>query len=494
MTASRRGSRAAGRVVASLALAGALASVRAGAPAGPLTDPAPAFSAPLALDGPGPYYTLSLPLALQSAANRADLDDLQVRNAGGDLMPTAWLPQRTATAQIRQVATTLYKVPAPQASGAASAPAPAQSWIVDAHDSDAGLLRLELTLAAGTEGVYTVDIEASDDLQRWRPVQQAAQLVQLRRLALPASYTASANDWLTATDIDLGGVSARYLRLTTPVGRPSPTLASATLTRTRRQVAETAIEWSEAIAPSSCAARHCDYALPRNVRIEQVQVVLADPDTVGKVTLYGAVDRPLPTTHRRHLLHYPLHVLRPQVAPAPGTVDAVSWQALATANVYWLQQAAGTRDLRSPPVWLDGDRWPALRLESGAPMAMLGRTPPTIRIGAHPRTLVFLARGAGPFHIERATPDDLSATLSLAELMPARGADDPLPADTATPRRVPATTRPAAPPPPGGQATNTSPRTGAPWLWAALLVGLALMGGMAWSLLRKPAIAPVDKP
>jgi hypothetical protein len=29
-----------------------------------------------------------------------------------------------------------------------------------------------------------------------------------------------------------------------------------------------------------------------------------------------------------------------------------------------------------------------------------------------------------------------------------------------------------------------------PWLWAALLAGLALMGGMAWSLLRKPAAPP----
>ena len=34
------------------------------------------------------------------------------------------------------------------------------------------------------------------------------------------------------------------------------------------------------------------------------------------------------------------------------------------------------------------------------------------------------------------------------------------------------------------QPAATPSRT--PWLWAALLAALALMGGMAWSLLRKP--------
>jgi hypothetical protein len=37
-------------------------------------------------------------------------------------------------------------------------------------------------------------------------------------------------------------------------------------------------------------------------------------------------------------------------------------------------------------------------------------------------------------------------------------------------------------------AVSTS--SNSPWLWTALLAGLALMGGMAWSLLRKPAATP----
>ena len=47
----------------------------------------------------------------------------------------------------------------------------------------------------------------------------------------------------------------------------------------------------------------------------------------------------------------------------------------------------------------------------------------------------------------------------------------------ATPASAPASSTPPAPPSTGH----------APWLWAALLAGLALMGGMAWTLLRKPA-------
>ena len=73
--------------------------------------------------------------------------------------------------------------------------------------------------------------------------------------------------------------------------------------------------------------------------------------------------------------------------------------------------------------------------------------------------------------------------MTLASLIPGRAADDPLPAASAAlaPAAVASV---AATPASATSMAAPAPRTG--WLWAALLGGLAVMGAMAWSLLRKP--------
>jgi hypothetical protein len=78
--------------------------------------------------------------------------------------------------------------------------------------------------------------------------------------------------------------------------------------------------------------------------------------------------------------------------------------------------------------------------------------------------------------------------MPLAQLMPARRPDDALPADSATPVAPVRSAASASAMPASAAASNVaavSDRT--PWLWAALLAGLASMGAMAWSLLRRPA-------
>ncbi|HEY8976893.1 MAG TPA: DUF3999 domain-containing protein, partial [Burkholderiaceae bacterium] len=72
-----------------------------------------------------------------------------------------------------------------------------------------------------------------------------------------------------------------------------------------------------------------------------------------------------------------------------------------------------------------------------------------------------------------------------AGLMPGRAADDPLPAASASIAPVAAASAPALP---ASTATATvePPAPHTAWLWAALLGGLAVIGSMAWSLLRKP--------
>ena len=81
-------------------------------------------------------------------------------------------------------------------------------------------------------------------------------------------------------------------------------------------------------------------------------------------------------------------------------------------------------------------------------------------------------------------------SLPLAQLMPGRRPEDPLPDSVAVvvPAVVPATPPPVAATP---APADTPPSNHKLWLWAALFGALALMGFMAWSLL-KPAAKPAD--
>lgn len=497
-------------LAAACACAMATASLAAPAPAAPPASSSASSSTgklvtTLSLNGAGPYYTLRLPIALESASARADLGDLRVRNAAGETMPLAWVPQPATLDLVQHAPVTLYKVPpAMSAASAVAAGTTAsaaagtaqeapQSWIVDTRDAESDLVRLDLTLAAGAQGIFGLRIEASDDLQRWRLVQPQAQVVQLQQLPVvggggEVGAAGNAGDakgvaHLLSTGIDLDGIPARYLRLTAMSAGAAPPLTDATVTRTRRQATTAPLEWSAPIAPAACEINHCDYPLPRNLTVDALQIDLSDADTVGQVVVLGRVEERYAPVQHRHLLRGSLHALHLKQERTPPEQGDVFWDTLATENVYWLTQAASAPDLHSPPLRLAGQRWEMLRLSTTGDIGQLGHAPPTLRVGARPRTLVFLARGAGPFHLDRAGAADVRPAMTMAQLMPAHAASDPLPADSATPELAAIAT------PASASASSTSPAplaTGhAPWLWAALLAGLALMGGMAWTLLRK---------
>ncbi|TMH36030.1 MAG: DUF3999 domain-containing protein, partial [Betaproteobacteria bacterium] len=300
--------------------------------------------------------------------------------------------------------------------------------------------------------VYALAVEASPDLQQWRVVQPAAQVLSLEHQG----------QRLLNTEIDLGSVRASYLRITALAGSAVPELQSATVTSVTQQIAAQAMQWSEPISPASCESQHCDYALPHNLPLEQAQITLSEPNTVATIALLGQVDT-LPTPHRhRHLLHGPVKALRHKTEPASAASAAPTWWPLANANVYRL-----------------------IRVQTTGPISQLGPTPPTLRVGAHTRSLVFLARGPGPYRLVWGGTGAAPSAMPLAQLMPARQVGDSLPSDMATvamPAASAAAPSPASQPNP---AVVTRPSTHRSlWLWAVLLAGVGLMGFMAWVLLR----------
>ena len=464
-----------------LALAGAPA--HAAAPA-----EAPA-ALPLSLAGTGPYYVLDIGARARHLSAAPGLGDLRVRNGTGETMAFAWVDPPQPAALQRRVPARLYKVPLPPADAVSATIADApqrQAWIVDTKEAGDDLLRLDLGLERDTQGVYTLRIEASDDLQHWRTMQQDAQLVQLQALpqvgAAGALATQAAREHLASTGIDLDERPARYLRLTTASRSAIPPLVSASVTRASHRPVSPSLEWSDPIAASGCEASSCDYALPPNTPVAAVQVAPSDIDTIGEVMVLGQVDAGQ-APPRRSLLHGSLHALRLKArrsSPPPG----LAWDSAAVTSVYWLSQPSGAPDLRSPPLRLDGTTWRALRLETFGPITQLGHAAPTIRIAVRRRQLVFVARGAGPFALARAPAGEASAAMTLDALMPGRAADAPLPAASAALAPLAAASAPASAASVVASTPTTASSTG--WLWAALLGGLALMGAMAWSLLRKP--------
>ena len=83
------------------------------------------------------------------------------------------------------------------------------------------------------------------------------------------------------------------------------------------------MQWSEPIAPARCVERECDYALPRHVPLEQLEVQLAEPNTLARVEVLAKVD-PAVVPHRRqpHRLRERLEALRHK-QPRGSAVPAI---------------------------------------------------------------------------------------------------------------------------------------------------------------------------
>ena len=427
--------------------------------------PAWAGEAPLTLQGQAAYYGVTLPLWVLAQTRQADLGDIRVLNARGEQVPHAWVDGTPPTAEEQ-----LHAVPFFQAPAAASATTASQQggWIVDLRQVTGAMLELRLSVAPGTHGVYGFALEASDDLQRWRMLERAAQLLSLQHQGQRLEHTS----------FDLAGVHARYLRLRPQAGSPVPPLSGAQVRSVTYDQPVPPLQWSEPIAPTQCTAQYCDYAVPHHLPLERLEWQLPAANTLAPVDLLVQYEQAesSPTHPRRHRLRDQLRGMRHKDAPAAAS--APTWSPLLRTTAYWLRLPEG--ELRSPALRLDAGAVTQLRVQPVGGMVQLGAQPPTVRIGAQAARLVFLAREPAPYRL--AWGGEAAPATSLAQLMPTRKAHDPLPVDTAT--VVMAAAPVPAPAPAASAAPVAPPPTRKLWLWGVLLAALSVMGLMAWQLLR----------
>lgn len=422
-----------------------------------------ATQVPLAVSGNGPWYRLELPLAVQLSAHQADLSDVRVFNAAGE--PQAYslsrqVSPRTESRNVTEVkwfplyaADTQQALPGVVMKSTAEGtllevrPSSVKSqqvlrgWVLDASAIKAPLQQLTLDWSHEQDGFQRFSIEASDDLQHW----QAWGDGQVARLSF-------ADERVEQHDVSLPGQSARYLRLVWQ-GQGAPLLTSAKLASATRTSLPMPLVWSQPLAGARLKAGEYSWQLPTGLNIERLRIELKQPNTLAPVTLSGRRD------------------------------SKQAWQPLSNGLLYRLTQNG--QDVVQDELQLPGQAVSELKLQVDERGGGLGVEAPALRFAVRATLLVFLARGEPPFTLALGNASAKAGSLPLSTLIPDYSAERLKALGQARVEgEVAANVSVAA------AAKDAGPDWKKLGLWAVLLLGVAVLGAMAYSLLRKPQGKP----
>lgn len=455
--------------------------------------------APIVVQGSGPYYQLTLPASIYSHATYADLRDLRITNGAGQVVPFAWLHTQATEQRITSHDVPLFKWPVAIA-GATTRDAvlaftvrpdgslalvkrdtenaaAVTDYLLDASQLKGRLLQARITVALGTQGLFPFVLEASDDLRRWQRIGGDDQLVVLQQ----------GGQTLERLTVDLRGVQARFLRLHWQDTKHTAQLTAVGIDTLHSSDPVAPLAWLGPLAAENCGADYCDYRLPRGIAAQGLRVQLAQSNTLSTIHVAGLLDAPPVGSPAPVQVHNPLYALRRMHRQTARTSYPREVPLLDTV-VYRLAQPGG--EARSPDLALNGAVYPRLRVRTDGPVAALGSPAPTLEVSTALRSVVFLAQGQSPYSLAwgAADPDAAIAEkpLALATLIPGYAPNQPVQADPATVSLAafetaqPTTSAQGVTDAGAGSKSNTRK----PWLWAALLVGLLLLAGMAWSLFQ----------
>ena len=361
-------------------------------------------------------------LALPASARSANASDLRL------------VIDRDADGRLRRI----------DAGEKSPAPAAAGDWLLDASAFGWPIERIELGWNAPRAGIVArFAVEASDDLESWRPAGNATVLaleqdgVRLERRAIP-----------------LGGVRAKYLRLRRlDDGAALEGLVAGAVAIERGQAAPSLV-WTDATptqpsepADTQPGATSFEYTLPARLPVERARIDLASDNALAAIELLGF---------------------------APEST-ATHWFHLGGETAFRLRQDDET--LRNDDMPLHpGRRVERLRIRTQNAIAA-----PHLALAYRPDSLVFLAEGNGPFVLAagsaHARHPAYPIDLALTSLRAKAGKDwQPPLAKLGVARQS------------GGEAVLQRAPVPIPWrrwlLWAILVAGAALIAGLAISLLR----------
>lgn len=317
---------------------------------------------------------------------------------------------------------------------------PAAAYVLDARELPRALVGLRATLAEGADDrVLELQLEASDDLVTYTPVAVAGALIQLGH----------GGQRIDRDELSVSPSSAKFYRLR-PAREPSfpsavsaiaATLAAAEVARRFEKVA---VEASATPKPGVFR-----YDLGGPVPVDRVEVELPEQNTIVNAELWSSDS------------------------------EAGPYQRAARAKLYRVQRKDA--ELKGPTLDLErrNDRYYELRV--AATGGGVGSGKPVLVTYHTPDQLLVLRRGDGPFMLAYGRYESPSTRFEaddILSLLPREAAA--VPSATLGERQ-----------PLGGPERLTPPPPPPPYktyaIWAVLILGVALLGGLALQLARGDA-------
>jgi hypothetical protein len=430
------------------AFSAAFAPARAG------DDPLYAYGWPIQVASHAEAYVVALPKeAYAWAAPDADLGDVIVVDAKGREVATG--PYEAAAPTSHPVTLDAPLLPVPNGSdgvagpsirrttagdiviepGAAASTGRVHEWLFDARTAIAAE-RLEFPPTQG-DVKLSVDIDASTNLQDWQPRATGSSIVSLGH----------GDGAVDARVVKLDGPAARYYRVrTSSDDAPWAEGAKVTLSGSVVDAAaldEAARQWLDVANTASAVSgggMDYDYKLPAALPLSALRVTLGDGDSVARLGVISVT----------------------------GTV---SGESLGTIVV-----TPGQDDKR--PLGVPSQRRDLIRLHSATSL----RSAPKLSVGWRPDRFVFLPEGTPPYRLQVGSATSRRAAWpvddAVAALRTRNGAAwRPEPVALGAGQSM-AGKRALA----GDEHVDWT----RPLLWIVLLLGAALVAGMAATLLRKP--------
>ncbi len=430
-----------------------------------------AYGIPLAVEGREAFYQVEVPRAVYEGVVRADLGDVRVFNAAGEVVAHALRPRTTSSkAAPPPVKAVLFplRTDAPAGidgldlrveksggrtvvnlrtrDGKPAGGTKLVGYVADASGIDAPVRAVVLELPANADNVMTrVTLEASDDLRQWTALAAGASVLRL----------AAGGERLEQLRIEFPARKARYLRLTWP-GRSNALELAGLAVEPGETVIEAPRQWRE--APGTAVKDkpgELEFDLGGQFPVDRLRLALPQPNTVAVI---GISARAKP---------------------------ADPWRTVTSTTVYRLNREG--EELKSPDIAIGGtaDRYWLVKIDQRG--GGVGGGQPVLGAGWVPHALVFAARGEPPFQLAYGSRDAKPTAFGIATLVPGYKDDAELAIRPAQPAAVAiGAAQPAAPQALGGEAALRERIDWKRWvLWGSLVAAVAVLGVMALRLGRQ---------
>ncbi len=429
-----------------------------------------AYGITIRTDGGEALYRLELPRAVYRGAVRRDLGDLRVFNRAGEVVPHAFRPRATTEVQKREQVTLpffpLYGEDAKQLDGLSlrverrpsgtiiklderSGKQPSKkllAYLVDATALRDPVRALELEVKSSAAYSANVSVEASDDLSSWRTVAAQAPLLSLQHEGAK----------LEQGRIEFASRKPKYLRISW-TGMPAGAELGALRGEPGDARIDVARQW-ETVAGRPVADKIGDYAFDTQgvFPADRVRFELPQANTVAQIELFSRVRSDTP------------------------------WRPVSRGTAYRLRRDGAEVSNPDMAIGENADRYWLLKADQKG--GGLGAGEPKLLLGWIPNEIVWVARGEPPFTLAYGSRDAKPSAYSIESLVPGYSRDADLDAKVASTEPAASVKSVGADAPTvlGGERALEERIDVKRWtLWAALVLGVAFLGWMAWRLLKQ---------